>query len=189
SLSSLRPRGFLAYYLRRTEPDLFDDERRVEIHAYAVWIAEQCVALAPEGVPRLFLAFETGVHDSRIDLIDLGWARALKGERHLVSVQALPIRKEAADDFFGVEHQPSAIRHRGFHVVFCGNLGQVETKQTIKLQRAPQIGHRDTDCVQLRHNGDVTRWRPLTAFGFAFPCVSRITWPTKKPSSPSLPAR
>jgi hypothetical protein len=27
----LRPRGFLAYYLRRTEPDLFDNERRVDV--------------------------------------------------------------------------------------------------------------------------------------------------------------
>ena len=29
----------------------------------------------------------------------------------------------------------------------------------------------------------------LTTFGSALPCVSRITWPTKKPSTPSLPPR
>jgi len=29
----------------------------------------------------------------------------------------------------------------------------------------------------------------LTTFGSAFPCVSRITWPTRKPSTPSLPPR
>jgi hypothetical protein len=28
----------------------------------------------------------------------------------------------------------------------------------------------------------------LTTFGFALPCVSRITWPTKKPSRPFLAA-
>src|SRR5262249_9516215 len=33
----------------------------------------------------------------------------------------------------------------------------------------------------------LSRSRSLTTFGFAFPPVSFITWPTKKPSRPSLP--
>src|SRR5581483_3323229 len=34
-----------------------------------------------------------------------------------------------------------------------------------------------------------SRTSRLTTFGSALPCVSFITWPTKKPSSPSLPPR
>ena len=39
------------------------------------------------------------------------------------------------------------------------------------------------------HACSFSRSSRLTTFGSALPCVSFITWPTRKPSTPSLPPR
>src|SRR2546421_422099 len=60
--------------------------------------------------------------------------------------------------------------------------------------RGPRLEMRDRvallaqDLVRLvDHAFSFSRRRSLTTFGFAFPPVSFITCPTKKPSRPSLP--
>ena len=54
----------------------------------AVGIAELRVALTPERVPRLLLAVEPRGDDAGVDLVDLGRAAALEGERELVAGRA-----------------------------------------------------------------------------------------------------
>src|SRR5581483_9546688 len=64
--------------------------------------------------------------------------------------------------------------------------------------RAAGRGHRDradperAEPLRARRAAyarSFSRSSRLTTFGSALPCVSRITWPTKKPSTPSLPPR
>ena len=46
----------------------------------------------------------------------------------------------------------------------------------------------ETDVLR-PHACSFSRSSRLTTFGSALPCVSFITWPTRKPSTPSLPPR
>jgi len=50
-------------------------------------------------------------------------------------------------------------------------------------------GDWDGDARDAAQASSFSRRRSLTTFGFAFPPVSFITCPTKKPSSPSFPPR
>src|SRR3954449_7870969 len=64
--------------------------RGVQVDPHAVRVAEQGVALAPVRVPWLLLAFKACRDDACVDLVDLGGARALECERHLIAVDPRP---------------------------------------------------------------------------------------------------
>src|SRR5439155_4018019 len=51
------------------------------------------------------------------------------------------------------------------------------------------LGEDQADAGREHHAFSFSRRSSLTSFGLARPSVSFITWPTKKPSRPSFPAR
>ena len=67
------------------EDRLLSRQRGVQVDLERRRVPEQGIALAPERVPGLLLAFEPCFRYSRVDLVDLGRALALEGERDLVA--------------------------------------------------------------------------------------------------------
>src|SRR4029079_13455787 len=97
-------------------------ESGVEIDAHAVRIEKLRVALSPERVPRLLVAVEAGGDDARVRLVDVGGARALEGERHLIPGLARPLRAETEDDVLPIEHEPDAVREERIDVPVLARL-------------------------------------------------------------------
>src|SRR5436309_3619884 len=132
-------------------------KRGEEVDRDAVRIGELRVALAPERVPRLLLAVESGADDPRVELVNFFRAAALEGERELVARHARPVRPEAADDLLAVEHQAYAVRKRRLDVAVA--LGELDPELPIERHRALHVGADDSDCIQLRHSRDASRYR------------------------------
>src|SRR3954447_20871030 len=130
-------------------------KRGEEVDRDAVGIGELRVALAPERVPRLFLAVESGTDDPRVELVHLRGARTLEGKRELVPRRPRPLRPEAADDLFAVEHQAHAVRECGLDVAVA--LGKLDPELPVEGHGALHIDADDPDRVQLRHRADANR--------------------------------
>ena len=75
-------------------------------------------------------------------------------------------------------------------LIVVGRLRPAELPEEVRHARQIVYGQGDeADTGRDGHELNFFRRSSFTSFGLARPSVSFITWPTKKPSSPSLPAR
>src|SRR4029079_11802485 len=93
---------------------------------------------------------------SGVELVDLGRARALEGERELVPGLARPVRPEALDDLLGVEHEPRTARKRRLDMSFAV-FREVDAEQAVERDRRREVGRDDPDGVQLGHGKTLAR--------------------------------
>ena len=100
---------------------------------------------------------EAGVDGATVHLVDLRRVRAFEGKRKLVTGFPRPIRLEAPNDVFRVEHEADSVRQECVHVAFFGHLWNIDAQQAVEADRPPQVGGHDADCVELRHSCDGNR--------------------------------
>ena len=136
--------------------------RREEVDGHAVGIAQLRVALAPERVPRLLLRVEPGRRHPRVELVDLGGARALERERELIADLARPVGPEARHDLLGVEHEPRAARQRRLDVTLTV-LREVDAEEPVEGdRRAPGRRRRSRSrSDRARRDPSALRWRVI----------------------------
>src|SRR5207247_9423524 len=138
--AAARFRGPAGLAARRRSRLLRRREGGVEVDRDAVGIAHERITLAPERVPGLLLALEALAGHAGVDLVHLGRARALEGDRDLVAGLARPVLLEAAHRFLAVEHEPHAVREERVDMALVRRLRHVEPECPVQAARRPPLG-------------------------------------------------
>src|SRR6266850_1476796 len=119
-------------------------KRGEEIDSVVIGVDDLGVALAPEGVPRLFLRSKARGDDSRVRRVDVAGRRALEGETHAVAFRLNPIGIELLDELERVPHERDTARQRDVEMVARG-LRYVDAKEPVEADGLLHVLRDDAD--------------------------------------------
>ena len=121
----------------------------------AVWVEDNCVALAPECVPGASFTLETFRYNSLVGGIYFGGSVALETKSHSLAGWLDPGWIDLFHHAQSIKGEPEAVGQRDFDVIFAvRKVRKLNSEHAIEPDRVVDVRGNDADVIKFQGHGE-----------------------------------